>query len=88
MPNSFPNRFRFVFSDFMEINVKNLAGKRMMLDFLHQREVFAFLRSVNDQVNEKILGDGVVNEGLDVLDLDLKTLRLVEAAVDYGRNPA
>ena len=72
----------------MKVDMEDFAGKRVMLNFLHQREVLAFLRSVHHQVNEKVLGYGVMNQGLDILDLDLKTLRLIEAAVDYGGNPA
>ena len=94
-PNRFSDRLdwhhdgdRLVLGDFMKIDVQDFAGKRMVLNFLHQGEVLAFLRSVNNQIHEKILGNGVMDERLDVLDLDLKTLRLVEASVDHGGNPA
>ncbi len=77
----------FVFGDFVQIQMNHLAGQRMVLDFLHQREALGAGVVFHGQVHQQIFRDGMMQQVGNVIEADFEVLRLGLAAIN-GRGHA
>ncbi len=74
------------FSNFVEIDVQYLSGKRVVLDFLDQRQPFGTGIVFDGKIDQEVLGNGVVNQVLHFFRIYLKVLWLSLATVNDGGN--
>ena len=77
-----------VLGHFVEIDVQHLAGERMVLDFLHQRQPLGPGIVLDRQVHQEVLGDRMVDQVFHFLGVDFEVLRRGLPAINDGRNAA
>ena len=68
--------------------MQHLAAERMVLDLLHQGQALGAASSLIGQVHQQIFRNGMVDQVLHLLGVDLEILRLGLAAVNDGGNAA
>ena len=78
----------FVFGNFVEVQMEDLFGENMALNFLDDGEAVGLGVARNGQVEEDVLGGGAMNGIADVEEIDFKALGLVLPAVNDGGDAA
>ena len=73
-----------VFGHFMEIHMDDLAGERMMLDFLQQREALGAGVVLHREVYEQVFRGGMIQQVANFLANHFDVLRLGLATINGG----
>ena len=76
----------FVLGHFVQIDVKQLVGQNVVLDFLHQGQPLGLGVALDREVQQHDLRGGAVDDILDVLEFEFQILRRVVPAVNDGGN--
>ena len=75
-----------VFGDFVQINVEQLVGQDVVLDFLDDGQAVGLGVALDGEVEQDVFGGGAVDDIADVLEIDFQVLGLVELPVNDGGN--